>query len=94
MSADQYAPPFPPNIVTAVGHVYAGVTVESAARLAGCEILDLHGALATEEARLVEPTSEWDSVDLLAAVFHETPNILEGIIPVGVTLVSAAPKVG
>jgi hypothetical protein len=94
MSADQYAPPFPPNIVTGIGHVYAGVTVESAARLAGCEILALHEALAIPEAQLVEPTSEWDAADLLAAVFHETPDILEGIIPVGVTLVSAAPKVG
>jgi hypothetical protein len=84
----------PPNIVAAIGHVYAGVTIESAARLAGCKILDLHGALATPEAQLIEPTSEWDSVDLLAADFHASPDILDGIIPVGLTLVSAAPKVG
>jgi len=80
----------PPNIVAAIGHVYAGVTIESAARLAGCKILDLHGALATPEAQLIEPTSEWDSVDLLAADFHASPDILDGIIPVGLTLLCRA----
>lgn len=93
-AADEFAPPFPPNIVAAVAQVYAGVTVDSAARANGCTISELNEALALPEARLIEPTSEWDAVDLLAAVFHEAPDILDGIIPVGVTLISAAPKVG
>lgn len=94
MSADQYAPPFPPNVMTALGQHFVGVTLESAARLNGCTISELNEALALPEARLIEPASEWDSVDLLEAEFRETPDILDGIIPVGVTLVSAAPKVG
>ena len=74
--------------------MYAGVTVESAARLNGCTITEVNEALALPESRLIEPTSEWDAVDLLAAKFRETPDILAGAIPVGVTLISAAPKVG
>jgi hypothetical protein len=31
MSAEEYAPPLPPNVVLAVAHVLAGVTIESAA---------------------------------------------------------------
>jgi hypothetical protein len=94
MSAAEFEPPFPPNIITALGQHFAGVTLESAARLNGCTISELNEALALPESRLIEPTSEWDAVDLLAAVFHEAPDILDGIIPVGLTLISAAPKVG
>jgi AAA domain len=94
MSADQYAPPFPPNVMTALGMVFVGVTLQSAARLTGCTISELNEALALPEARLIEPASEWDSVDLLGADFLETPDILGGLVPVGVTLISAAPKVG
>jgi AAA domain len=94
MTADQYAPPFPPNVLVAVGQVFVGVTVESAARLNGCTISELNEALALPEAELIEPTSEWDSVDLLEAEFLETPDILTGVVPIGVTLISAAPKVG
>jgi RecA-family ATPase len=94
MSADQYAPPIPPNVVVAIGHVFAGVTLESAARLNGCTVSELNEALALPEVGLIEPTGEWDAVDLLAAEFRETPDILAGVVPVGVTLISAAPKVG
>jgi hypothetical protein len=94
MSADQYAPPAPPHVIAAVAQVYAGVTVESAARASRCTVEELTQALALPEARLIEATSEWDAVDLLAAEFRETPDILEGVVPVGVTLISAAPKVG
>jgi AAA domain len=93
-AADEFAPPFPPNIVAAVAQVYAGVTVDSAARANGCTISELNEALALPEARFIEATTEWDAVDLLAAEFRETPDILAGVVPVGVTLISAAPKVG
>lgn len=86
MSADQYTPPVPANVIAAVAQVYAGVTVESAARANECTIDELAQALALPEARLIEATSEWDAVDLLAAEFRETPDILAGVIPVGVTL--------
>jgi len=94
MSADQYAPPFPLNVALAVAQVYAGVTVESAARANSCTAQEIAEALILPEARLIEPTSEWDAVDLLAAEFREMPDILAGVVPVGVTLISAAPKVG
>jgi hypothetical protein len=94
MSAEQYAPPFPPNVISALGQHYAGVTLESAAQLNGCMLSELTEALAHPDAKLIEPTSEWDSVDLLSAEFYETPDILAGLVPVGVTLISAAPKVG
>jgi hypothetical protein len=94
MSAEQYAPPFPPNVMAALGQVFVGVTLESAARLNGCTISELNEALALPEAKAIEPASEWDSVDLLEAEFRDTPDILAGLVPVGVTLVSAAPKVG
>jgi AAA domain len=94
VSADQYAPPFPPNIIAALGHHFVGVTLESAARLNGCTISELNEALAHPDARLIEPTSEWDSVDLLSAEFRESPDLLAGLVPVGLTLISAAPKVG
>jgi hypothetical protein len=94
MSADQYAPPFPENVMAALGQIFVGVTLESAAHLNGCTISELNEALAMPEARLIEPASEWDSSDLLAAEFRETPDILDGVVPVGVTLISAAPKVG
>jgi DNA-binding transcriptional ArsR family regulator len=94
MSADQYAPPFPPNVIAALSQIYVGVTFESAAQLNGCTISELNEALALPEAKLIEPFTEWDSVDLLGADFRETPDILAGVVPVGVTLISAAPKVG
>jgi AAA domain len=94
MSAEQYAPPFPEKVIGALSQHYAGVTLESAARLNGCLISELTEALAHPDAKFIEPASEWDSVDLLSAEFYETPDILAGLIPVGVTLVSAAPKVG
>jgi predicted anti-sigma-YlaC factor YlaD len=74
--------------------VYAGVTVESAAKANSCTAAEITQALILPEARLIEPASEWDAVDLLAAEFRETPDILAGVVPVGVTLISAAPKVG
>jgi predicted ATP-dependent serine protease len=70
------------------------VTFESAARSHSCTVAELELALAADEARLIEPIGEWDAVDLLAAEFRETPDILDGVVPVGVTLISAAPKVG
>lgn len=94
MSADQFAPPLLPNVVSAIGEVLAGVTVESAARRHSCTVVELAEALDLPETRLLDPTHEWDAVDLLEAEFRETPDILAGIVPVGVTLVSAAPKVG
>jgi hypothetical protein len=94
MSADQYAPPFPLNVALAVAQVYAGVTVESAAKANSCTAAEITQALILPEARLIEPASEWDAVDLLAAEFRETPDILAGVVPIGVTLISAAPKVG
>jgi RecA-family ATPase len=93
-AADEFAPPFPPNVLAALGQVFVGVTVESAALLNGCTVSELNEALALPEAELIEPTSEWDAVDLLAAEFRETPDILTGVVPIGVTLISAAPKVG
>jgi hypothetical protein len=93
-AAEDFAPPFPPNVIAAVGQVFAGVTIESAARANSCTISAINEALALPEARLIEPTSEWDAVDLLGAEFRETPDILAGAIPVGLTLISAAPKVG
>jgi len=87
-------PPFPPNIIAAIGQIYAGVTGESAAQANHCSVDEIAQALTTPEARLIEPTSEWDAVDLLNAEFRDTPDILAGAIPVGVTLISAALKVG
>jgi hypothetical protein len=92
MSAEQYAPPFPLNVALAVAQVYAGVTVESAAKANSCTAAEIAQALILPEARLIEPASDWDAVDLLAAEFRETPDILAGVVPVGVTLISAAPK--
>jgi len=83
-----------PNVVSAIGQIFAGVTVESAARANACTIAELTAALELPEAREIEATTEWDSVDLLGAEFRETPDILAGVVPVGVTLLSAAPKVG
>src|SRR5215204_6391708 len=83
-----------PNVIAAVGEVFAGVTVASAARSHGCTISEINEALALPEAQRIEPTSEWDAVDLLTAEFRDTPDVLAGLVPVGVTLVSAAPKVG
>jgi hypothetical protein len=93
-AADQFAPPIAPNVIYAIAQIYAGVTTESAAEAHGCTITDINEALTLPEARLIEPASEWDAVDLLAAKFRETPDILAGVVPVGVTLISAAPKVG
>jgi hypothetical protein len=93
-AAEDFAPPFPLNVALAVAQIYAGVTVESAARANRCTISELNEALALPEAKLIEPTGEWDAVDLLSAVFREAPDILERIVPVGLTLISAAPKVG
>src|SRR5215211_4830280 len=83
-----------PNVVSAIGQVFAGVTVDSAARANGCTIAELTAALRVSGAREIEPTSEWDSVDLLGAEFREAPDILDGVVPVGVALLSAAPNVG
>jgi hypothetical protein len=84
----------PPAIVAAIGDVYAGVTVTSAARRHAVVVDALEKALKLPEAMEIEATSEWDAVDLLGAEFRQTPDILAGIVPVGVTLISAAPKVG
>ena len=94
MSLAEDLDPFPPNIIAALGQVFVGVTLESAARLNGCTISELNEALAHPDSRLIEPASEWDSVDLLDAVFREAPDLLAGLVPVGLTLISAAPKVG
>jgi AAA domain len=94
MGADQYAPAFAPNVTSAIGQIYAGVTPQSAARANLCTVEEITYALTLPDARLIEPTSEWDAVDLLNAEFRETPDILAGVVPVGVTLISAAPKVG
>jgi hypothetical protein len=94
LDANGYAPPLAENVVAALGQYFVGVTLESAARLNGCTISELNEALAHPEVGLIEPTSEWDSVDLLGAEFRETPDLLAGLVPVGVTLISAAPKVG
>ena len=87
-------PNWPPSIIAAIGQVFAGVTVESAAKANLCTVAELNQALRSPEARLIEAAAEWDAVDLLAAEFRDTPDILSGAIPVGVTLISAAPKVG
>jgi hypothetical protein len=81
-----------PNVTQAISQIFAGVTLESAAHAHSCTVAELSRALELPETYLIEPTSEWDSVDLLAAEFRDTPDILAGLIPVGVTLVSAAPK--
>jgi hypothetical protein len=86
--------PFQPNIAAAIGQIYAGVTPQSAAQANLCTVEEITHALALPAAKLIEPTSEWDAVDLLAAEFRDTPGILAGAIPVGLTLISAAPKVG
>src|SRR5829696_3224335 len=83
-----------PNFVSVIGQVFAGVTVPSAARANGCTVEQLTIALGFAEAQAIEAASEWDSVDLLGAEFRETPDILDGIVPVGVTICAAAPKVG
>jgi hypothetical protein len=82
------------KINAAIGQVLAGVTVESAARSQSLSVAKLRKALGNSDARDIEPTSEWDAVDLLSAEFRDTPDILAGMIPIGVTLNSAAPKVG
>jgi hypothetical protein len=87
-------PPFQPNIAAAVGQIYAGVTPQSAAQANLCTVEEITHALALPAAKLIEPTSEWDAVDLLAAESRDTPDILAGAIPVGLTLISAAHKVG
>jgi RecA-family ATPase len=87
-------PPWRPNIIAAVGQIFTGVTVESAARANSCTVAELNKALQSPEAKLVESTAEWDATDLLSAEFQETPDILTGVVPVGLTLISAAPKVG
>jgi hypothetical protein len=82
-------------VVIQVGHPPQGAVGGSLlAQLNGCTISELNEALALPEVGLIEPTGEWDAVDLLAAEFRETPDILAGVVPVGVTLISAAPKVG
>jgi hypothetical protein len=84
----------PPNIADAISQVFAGVRLESAARAHGCTVAELNQALELPDTYRIEPTTEWDAVDLLAAEFRETPHILGGVVPIGVTLLSAAPKVG
>jgi hypothetical protein len=82
------------DVAAAIAQVYAGVTPESAARANHCTVKEINRALAQPEARNIEPTSEWDAVDLLSLEFRERSDVLAGAIPVGLTLVSAAPKVG
>jgi hypothetical protein len=77
MSADQYAPPLPENVLRAIGQVFAGVTLESAARNNGTTITELNEALALPDAVFIEPASEWDAVDLLEAEFRDTPRAAE-----------------
>jgi RecA-family ATPase len=84
----------PDNVKQAIGQVFAGVTLESAARANATTVKALELALDQPDAYEIEAASEWDAVDLLKAEFRDTPDALEGIIPIGLSLVSAAPKVG
>lgn len=86
--------PIAEHVQRAVADFWAGVTLDSAAFRNRCTIADIERALLLPEAREIEPTSEWDAADLIAADFRETPDLWQGIIPTGLTLLSAAPKVG
>ena len=71
MSTDEFAPLMAINIMLAISQVYAGVTVESAARQHSCTVADLTAALTLPEARLIEPMSDWDAIDLLDSELGE-----------------------
>jgi hypothetical protein len=73
--------PFQPNIAAAIGQIYAGVTPQSAAQANLCTVEEITHALALPAAKLIEPTSEWDAVDLLAAEFRDHPTSWPGPYP-------------
>ena len=87
-------PPFPVDVMHAIGDVLAGVTVSYAARQHHLRPDALTKALADPAAKYVAARSEWDLDELLDTEFRDTPDIAAGLIPVGVSLITAAPKVG